>query len=84
MCGQEGYFGTSSFKLLVDMDKMSEIKPEEEEEQEEEYTDQDMLKELDETHEHGECSSNNIKIESMVSNLKAIKMSKNDDYDIDF
>ena len=82
MCGQEGYFGTSSFKLLVDMDKMSEIKPEEEEE--EEYTDQDMLKELDETDNYGECSTNNLKIESMVSNLKAIKMSKNDDYDIDF
>ena len=26
MCGQEGYFGTSSFKLLVNMNKMSEIK----------------------------------------------------------
>ena len=43
-----------------------------------------LYKELDETDEFGECSTNNLKIESMVSNLKGIKMGSSDDYDLDF
>ena len=80
MCGQEGYFGTSSFNLLVNMNKMSEIKVEKEKEEEE----TDILKELDETDEFGECSTNNLKIDSMVSNLKGIKIGTSDDYELDF
>tara|TARA_B100000927_G_scaffold291714_2_gene296029 strand:- start:5059 stop:9582 length:4524 start_codon:yes stop_codon:yes gene_type:complete len=83
MCGQEGYYGTSSFKLLVNMDKISEINMEQQQEYEE-YEEDDLLKELDQTDEFGECSTNNLKIESMVSNLKGIKIGSNDDYDIDF
>ena len=44
----------------------------------------DILKELDETDEFGECSTNNLKIDSLVSNLKEIKMGSSDDYDLDF
>tara|TARA_B110000977_G_C11024791_1_gene472739 strand:+ start:13 stop:909 length:897 start_codon:yes stop_codon:yes gene_type:complete len=86
MCGQEGYYGTNSFKLLVDMDKMAEIKPQQETDgdNEEEEEEEDLFKELDENNEHGECSSNNLKIESMVSNIKSINLGNNDDYDIDF
>ena len=29
MCGQEGYYGTSSFSILLDMKKMATVKPKE-------------------------------------------------------
>ena len=80
MCGQEGFYGTNSFKLLVDMDKVMEIKPKEEELEEEE----DLLKELDAVDVEDECSTNKLEIESMVSNMKSLNIGKSDDYDLDF
>ena len=80
MCGQEGFYGTNSFKLLVDMDKVMEIKPKEEELEEEE----DLLKELDAVDVGDECSTNKLEIESMVSNMKSLNIGKSDDYDLDF
>tara|TARA_B100001175_G_scaffold317914_1_gene337504 strand:- start:1198 stop:5715 length:4518 start_codon:yes stop_codon:yes gene_type:complete len=80
MCGQEGYYGTSSFKLLLDIDKMIEIKPSEEELEEEE----DLLKQLELDNHVDECATNKLEIESMVSNIKALNMGKSDDYDINF
>ena len=85
MCGQEGYFGTSSFKLLLNMDKMSELKLDKYEESNDENEEQiDLLKELDTIQDLDECSTNNLQIESMISNLKAINMGTNDEYIIDF
>ena len=79
MCGQEGLYGTNSFKLLVDMEKMMEIKPKEEEVEEE-----DLLKELEAFDVDDECSTNKLEIESMVSNMKSLNIGKSDDYDLDF
>ena len=81
MCGQEGFYGTNSFKLLVDMDKVMEIKPKEEELEEEE---EDLLKELDAVDVEDQCSTNKLEIESMVSNMKSLNIGKSDDYDLDF
>jgi DNA helicase TIP49 (TBP-interacting protein) len=32
MCGQEGYYGTSSFSILLDMKKLATVKPKEKKE----------------------------------------------------
>ena len=86
MCGQEGFYGTNSFKLLTDMDYMLSIKSEEEYDDSEnvDYREDYILKELEEQEYELECSTNNLLIESGVNNIKALNMGNNDDYDIDF
>tara|TARA_B110001452_G_C15241023_1_gene429660 strand:- start:3846 stop:8372 length:4527 start_codon:yes stop_codon:yes gene_type:complete len=83
MCGQEGYYGTNCFKLLMDMDHMMSIKPEKEEELEE-YRDDYIFNELYSVDKDIECSTNNLLIESAVNSIKNIDMGANDEYDIDF
>ena len=85
MCGQEGYFGTSSFKLLVNMEKLQTLKNVEKEEEEyEDKNDDELLKQLDEKDDYYECSTNNLEIQSFVSNMKSINMGKNNNYELDF
>ena len=83
MCGQEGYFGTSSFKLLLDMNKMKSIKPDEEDNIINDEN--DLLDQLyDDTNNIDECSTNNLIINSMISSIKVSDIGKNNDYEIDF
>ena len=89
MCGQQGYYGTNAFKVLTDMEYMMSIKPETEEDkedQEDQYLDpvNYIERELAATDEDPHCSTNNLTIDSMVNNIKAINIGKDDDYDIDF
>ena len=86
MCGQEGYYGTSAFKLLVDMEKMMVNKPKTEDTNN--LNKQDMadklFKELDNSPDADECSTNNLVIDSLVPTMKAVNMGKTDDYDLEF
>tara|TARA_B110000211_G_C13770578_1_gene417331 strand:- start:197 stop:634 length:438 start_codon:yes stop_codon:yes gene_type:complete len=86
MCGQEGYYGTSAFKLLVDMEKMMVNKPKNEDTNN--LNKQDMadklFKELDNSPDADECSTNNLVIDSLVPTMKAVNMGKTDDYDLEF
>ena len=84
MCGQEGYFGTNSFKLLLNMDEMLLVKPPEKEIDENEDIDNKYNDLLNNKNELNECSTNNLEIESLVGNMKSINMGKNTEYDIDF
>ena len=84
MCGQEGYYGTSCFKLLTDMDYMLSIKPETEEKLEEDYSDNYIEKEFLETEDSELCSINNLLIDSLVDNIKPTNIGNSDDYNIDF
>tara|TARA_B100000902_G_scaffold101412_2_gene103727 strand:+ start:60 stop:4589 length:4530 start_codon:yes stop_codon:yes gene_type:complete len=83
MCGQEGYFGTSSFKLLLDMNEMKSIKPDEEDNI---IIDEDeLLNQLyDDTNNIDECSTNNLMINSMISSIKVSDIGKNNNYELDF
>ena len=80
MCGQEGYFGTSAFQVILDYDKITQIKADEWEEEDTEaviekgfegYTNTDDM-----------CSIDKLSI--ATSNIKAADMGADDGYDVDF
>jgi DNA-directed RNA polymerase II subunit RPB1 len=86
MCGQEGYYGTSSFKVLVNNDVLMTFKPETDDENivgEEELTHNALLKKLKED-SNDECNKNNLLIESSVTNIKPSAMGSSEDYELDF
>jgi len=86
MCGQEGYYGTNSFKLLTDMDYMLSIKSDKDYDDDEhpDYRQDYIEKEFTETGESSECSTNNLLIQSAVNNIKSLNTGDDDDYDIGF
>ena len=83
MCGQEGYFGTGSFQIVLDLNKMTELASEEKYEYkdstqfiEKEFTD------LENTNEF--CSIANMSIYSNAMNTPGNEFKDDDDYEIDF
>jgi hypothetical protein len=82
MCGQEGYFGTSAFQLVLDMDKLHNVDTDEYEDNE---NDEDVIqKKLDYGNIIEKCSVQNIEIKNNVSAITATDMGQIDDYDADF
>ena len=80
MCGQEGYFGTSSFKVLIDIDKI--IKQEQEEVLAETTTIDDIDKEFTELSDPNDpCSLNNLSISTNINNIKQTDLGQLDDDD---
>ncbi len=79
MCGQEGYFGTSAFQLVLDMDKITQLNAEKEwvTENDELAIQQGFEGLL--TNEIGKCSISNITIQSNVANIMATDMGTDDD-----
>ena len=69
MCGQEGYYGTSSFQLMIDLEKVHEI------------ADALETHEEDITFEKGPCSD--IHIRNDVINLQVPTLKEDDDYELD-
>ena len=84
MCGQQGYFGTSSFQVLADMNAMLEQEPVDDEE------DEDGNKIIDSAFEGtsgsgDKCSVNQLTIDTNTLNIKTVDLGDNDDdYDIEF
>ena len=81
MCGQQGYFGTSAFQVLADINAMMEH------EVPEYNMDEDGL--LDDEHMEGvntndQCSINNLTINNNAINIKNVDLGQDDDYDIEF
>ena len=82
MCGQQGYYGTNCFKVLVDNDFLMSIKPHKVEE-EEESDEQALLNQIS-SETSNECSTNSLLIESSVSSIKNINNGTSNDYELDF
>jgi DNA-directed RNA polymerase II subunit RPB1 len=98
MCGQEGYFGTSSFQTYVDNDKLfnmiKEYSTNEEEPQNEILEDIDYTKDpediIDEfekkqDREYGLCSIENLKVRNGLSEniTKSIQQQDDNDFELD-
>ena len=70
MCGQEGYFGTSAFQLVLDMEKMKSMASSEE--RNERLDDEEIIQnKLDAGNVGEKCSVPNITIENNISNIVA-------------
>ena len=87
MCGQEGYFGTSSFQVILDLKEVIELNKVSEEEEinipksDEEYIEKEFGEISD---PNDECSINNLSINIDINNLKHTDMGNNNDYNPGF
>ena len=85
MCGQLGYYGTNCFKVLIDNDFV--INKEKDSQLDSQINKEKQLN-LESFNniiqEVTNCSTNNLKIDSIVNSIKNIDMGKSDDYIMDF
>jgi len=86
MCGQEGYYGTSAFQVLVNMDEMMK-------QEAVEYRHTDANEEIEEAFKANssvgldtdKCGIPKLAIQSCVDNVKKVRLGKvDDDYDMGF
>jgi DNA-directed RNA polymerase II subunit RPB1 len=84
MCGQEGYYGTGMFKVMLDMNKVNELNNE--------INDMSFMEDRDDMIENSFdienptdiCSLSKMTIENNVSNIKTIDLGKENDYNPGF
>jgi len=83
MCGQEGYFGTGSFEVVLDLNKMTELAKEEKYEYKDtnEFIDKEFA-ELENTNDF--CSIANMSIYSNIIDGPSSVFQDDDDYEISF
>jgi DNA-directed RNA polymerase II subunit RPB1 len=80
MCGQEGFFGTSAFQVILDIEEMqklqevSEYKPMNIEDEIEEFFDDAIDNPQD------KCSLNKLTIQNNITSIKVENMGTDDDY----
>ena len=80
MCGQQGYFGTSAFQVLADINIMMEHEAAE-------YNHEDAANLLnDEPGESSDayCGVKNLTINNNAVNIKHVDLGGDDDYEIEF
>jgi len=86
MCGQEGYYGTSSFQVILDIEQLTQNITEEDYEKETEDIDIDKaFGQL--SLEKDNCSLSQLKISNNVSNITQTSKEENginDKYELDF
>jgi DNA-directed RNA polymerase II subunit RPB1 len=83
MCGQEGFFGTSLFQVVLNIEEMMSL------EATSEYKPVDEAEEIEKFFGQAEnpldaCSSSNLLIQNNVSNIKAIDMGNDNNYNPGF
>ena len=76
MCGQQGYFGTSSFQLVLDINKMRTLEPFE-------FKDDVNIDDVLIKEEDVKCSNNDLKLNQNITNIKETQIEDDDDYNID-
>jgi DNA-directed RNA polymerase II subunit RPB1 len=85
MCGQEAYFGTNSFKVVLNMEELMELHKDVADEDEIQSEDEldDMFGEMDDPND--KCSISNIQINNTGVNIESSGgLGEDDDYDLDF
>jgi DNA-directed RNA polymerase beta' subunit len=80
MCGQEGFFGTSSFQVVLDINEMIKLdeKYKYEYENKEELIDKGLFGALEDPNDH--CSTKNLTIEDNIANIMSEDMGGDNDY----
>jgi DNA-directed RNA polymerase II subunit RPB1 len=83
MCGQEGYFGTSAFQVVLDLDKITQVTAEE-------FVEEDDTKFIEENFEgvmkseEGVCSIDNLTIHSNAVNIMPSDVGAENGYELGF
>ena len=81
MCGQQGYFGTSAFQVMLDINAMAN---QEVPELDEHDSDEVIDGFFEGKKESQFCSTTNLTIENNAININATDLGQDDDYEIDF
>ena len=86
MCGQQGYFGTSAFQVLADINALMEQEPVEDADEEDELGDNIIDNAFEGVSgQDDKCSINNLTIDNNTLNIKELDLGgADDDYDIEF
>jgi DNA-directed RNA polymerase II subunit RPB1 len=84
MCGQQGYYGTNCFKVLIDNEFLMSIKPQAPTVEENIGSDEQSLLNQISSETNNECSTNSLLIESSVASIKSINNGTSNDYELDF
>jgi DNA-directed RNA polymerase II subunit RPB1 len=79
MCGQEGYFGTSCFKVLLNLNEV--VKRNETDQYEAENLNDIIEKEFGIIDPNDPCNINKISQQTNVTNIKQVDLGVSDDYD---
>ena len=82
MCGQEGFFGTSAFQVILDLKKFSEVNEEQWEKNDEQDKIENAFQDIYDS--VGACSAENLQIQSNINSIKKADITIDDDYDLDF
>jgi len=82
MCGQEGYFGTSAFQVILDMDKITELTAEEWVDDDESLAIQMGFEGL--TDSEDPCSITNLTIQNNINNIPTADLGSDDGYEPGF
>ena len=82
MCGQEGYFGTSAFQIVLDIAELEKLKAEE-------YNPQNIENEVDSFLENIDnpndpCSLVNLTIQNNINTIKTLNTGEDNDYNPGF
>jgi len=79
MCGQDGYFGTSAFSVLLDVNKTLTLAEQQVDIlNSEEYIEKEFQGIMD---PNDPCSLNNISLQTNVKNIKQVDLGEDNDYD---
>jgi DNA-directed RNA polymerase II subunit RPB1 len=81
MCGQEGFYGTAAFQVVLDVNEMINLdeKYKYEYKENEDIIEESLFSGLEEKEDA--CSKKQLEIETNVSNIKMEEMGKDNDYD---
>jgi len=83
MCGQEGYFGTSAFQVMLDLDKIMQVTATE-------FVAEDDATFIEEhfegaqQNEEGVCSLTNLTINSNAINIQPVDLGADNEYELGF
>ena len=82
MCGQEGYFGTSAFQVILDMDKITQLSAEEWVDDDESLAIQMGVEGISNTDDP--CSIATLTIQNNINNITTTDLGSDDGYEPGF
>ena len=84
MCGQEGYFGTSAFQVMLDLDKITQIAAEEFVQEDDTKFIEEHFEGAQQNEEGGVCSLTNLTIHSNAVNIQPVDIGADNGYELGF
>jgi DNA-directed RNA polymerase II subunit RPB1 len=82
MCGQEGYFGTSAFQVLLDLDKLTEVSAEDWKEDSTQSIIDEGFDEL--AFNDDPCAISKLSVPNNIQNINKVDIGDDNDYDVGF